>query len=69
MRTSARNALTGVVVAHETGAVNDEVTLELAPGKQLVAIITRSSAEELGLAVGETATALIKSSHVILAVD
>ena len=69
LRTSARNALTGVVVAHETGAVNDEVTLELAPGKQLVAVITRSSAEELGLVVGETATALIKASHVILAVD
>ena len=51
------------------GAVNDEVTLELAPGKQLVAVITRSAAEELGLAVGEAATALIKASHVILAVD
>ncbi len=69
LRTSARNALEGVVVAHETGAVNDEVTLELAPGKQLVAVITRSAAEELGLAVGEAATALIKASHVILAVD
>lgn len=69
LRTSARNALFGVVAAHEPGAVNDEVTLELAPGKQLVAVITRSAAEALDLKVGDRATALIKASHVILAVD
>ncbi len=69
LRTSARNSLTGMVTRHEKGAVNDEITLELAPGKTLVATITQQSAEDLGLGPGKPATALIKASHVILAVD
>ncbi len=68
-RTSARNCLRGVVARHEEGAVNDEVVLDLGDGKTITATITRGSAEELGLKVGETAFALIKASHVILAVD
>jgi molybdate transport system regulatory protein len=69
LRTSARNCLAGTVVRHEVGAVNDEVVLELAPGKTLTAIITRQSAAELGFKVGARAQALIKASHVIIAVD
>jgi molybdate transport system regulatory protein len=69
LRTSARNQLSGVVAAHETGVVNDEVVLELDEGKTIVATITRGSAETLGFAVGARALALIKASHVILAVD
>ena len=69
LRTSARNAFEGVVVRHEVGAVNDEVVLELQPGKTITATLTRESAEELGLKVGERAQALVKASHVILAVD
>ncbi len=69
LRTSARNQLGGTVVRHEVGAVNDEVILELAPGKLLTAIVTRESARQLGLVVGGRVQALIKASHVILAVD
>ena len=69
VRTSARNCLSGVVVRHEVGAVNDEVVLDLGQGKTITATITRGSGETLGLKVGEPAQALIKSSHVILAVD
>ena len=68
LRTSARNLLTGVVVAHEIGAVNDEVVLELAPGKQLTANVTRESARQLEIAVGLRIQALVKASQVILAV-
>ena len=68
LRTSARNLLTGVVVAHEIGAVNDEVVLELAPGKQLTANVTRESARQLEIAVGRRIQALVKASQVILAV-
>lgn len=67
-RTSARNQLVGTVVRLEDGAVNSEVVLELADGKTLVATITRESLRSLGLAVGDRATALVKASHVILAV-
>jgi molybdate transport system regulatory protein len=69
LRTSARNGFEGVVVRHETGAVNDEVVIELQAGKTLTATLTRDSAESLGLKVGERAQALVKASHVILAVD
>jgi molybdate transport system regulatory protein len=68
LRTSARNLLTGTVVHHEVGAVNDEVMLELAPGKQLTAVVTRESARQLGLGIGMTVQAMIKASQVILAV-
>jgi molybdate transport system regulatory protein len=69
LRTSARNKFEGVVIRHETGAVNDEVVLELQAGKTITATLTRESAEDLGLKVGERAQAIVKASHVILAVD
>ena len=69
VRTSARNKLSGVVARHEQGAVNDEVVLDLGGGKTLTATITRVSGEDLGLKVGDRAWALVKASHVILAVD
>ncbi len=69
VRTSARNCLKGTVVRYETGAVNDEVVLDLGQGKTITATITHESGRELGLQVGAAAQALIKASHVILAVD
>ena len=67
MRTSARNALRGVVSHVTPGAVNGEVTLTLADGVEITAILTRRSIEDLGLVVGKPAIALIKAGFVILA--
>lgn len=67
MKTSARNALRGVVSRIETGAVNSEVALEIAPGVEIVSIVTRQSVDDLSLAPGKPAIALIKSSFVVLA--
>ena len=69
LRTSARNSLPGTVIAVEPGAVNSEITLALDQGKTLTATITRESAEGLHFAVGDRALALIKASHIILAVE
>ena len=69
IRTSARNCLPGVVTAREDGPVSSEVTLELQLGKTLTATLTRESAVALNLVVGTRALALVKASHVILAVD
>ncbi len=66
---SARNRLAGTVISVEEGAVSSEVALELADGKTLVATVTRHGAENLALKPGDRATALIKASHVILAVE
>lgn len=69
MQISARNALKGTVKKVEEGAVNTEVLIEVAPGVEITAIITKASAEKLGLAVGKAAYAVVKSSDVMVAVD
>lgn len=68
-KTSARNQIKGTIVQVEEGAVNCEVVLEIGPTRTLVATVTRESADELDLRAGQPATALIKASHVILAVE
>ena len=68
MKTSARNALRGVVSHVTDGAVNAEVTLKIAEGVEVVAVVTRHSVAELELKPGKPAIALIKSSFVTLAV-
>jgi len=69
MLTSARNQLSGEVTAVERGAVNDEVEIGLPDGQKIVATLTHSSTESLGLKVGSEAFALIKASWVILLTD
>lgn len=66
---SARNRLAGDVLRHEVGAVNDEVVVDLGEGKTITATITRESGQDLVFAPGERVQALVKASHVILAVD
>ncbi|GAB3628932.1 transporter [Pandoraea terrae] len=68
MKTSARNQFSGEVTSIKSGAVNDEVTLKIGSAF-VVAVITQESTKSLGLAVGKTASALIKASSVIVMVD
>lgn len=68
LKTSARNRLCGTVVRCQEGAVNGEVIVELPGGKTVAAIVTNDSIQSLGLKVGVRACALIKASHIILAV-
>jgi molybdopterin-binding protein len=69
VRLSARNILKGTVKQITPGAVNSEVIIELPGGQEIVSIITKSSTETLGLAVGGTAYAVIKASSVMVATD
>jgi molybdopterin-binding protein len=69
VKLSARNVVKGKVKSVTHGAVNSEVVLELPGGAELVSIITRHSAEDLGLKVGSEAYAVIKASNVMIAVD
>jgi molybdate transport system regulatory protein len=62
---SARNQLRGQVVAITLDGVMAEVLLRIGD-QELVSIITRGSAERLGLAVGDEVFALIKSTEVML---
>ncbi len=67
MKTSARNALRGEIVRIVGGSVNAEVTLRMSGGVEVVSVVTAQSVEDLGLALGGQAIALIKSSFVVLA--
>ena len=69
VKVSARNRLCGTIKRVQEGAVNAEVVLELPGGNTLAAIITEGSLDDLGFKVGDAACALIKASHIILAVD
>ncbi|HRW61132.1 MAG TPA: TOBE domain-containing protein [Defluviicoccus sp.] len=68
-KVSARNCLAGVVTNVMDGPINSELTLDLGGGLELTAVITGSSVQALDLKPGERASALIKASHIILAVD
>ncbi|PTA49858.1 transporter [Shewanella morhuae] len=69
MKISARNTLSGTIKSIEMGAVNNEITIELAPGVVLTSVVTKASCERLGLKVGDSAYALIKASSVMIGVD
>jgi len=69
MKISARNVIKGKVKQVTPGAVNSEVIVEVADGVEMVSIITKSSAERLGLTPGKTVYAIIKASNVMIGVD
>jgi molybdopterin-binding protein len=69
MKISARNVVKSKVVKVTHGAVNSEIVLEVPGGVQVVAIITRQSAETLNLTQGSDAYAVIKATNVMIAVD
>jgi molybdopterin-binding protein len=56
MKLSARNVLPATVKSVKPGAVDSEVIVELAPGLEVVAIITKESAEKLGCVPAERPT-------------
>lgn len=66
MKTSARNHFLGKVTRLTRGAVNDEIELQVAGGQAIVAIVTRESADDLGLQTGSEAFALVKASSIIV---
>lgn len=69
MKISARNTLPGRVVEVNHGAVNSEVTVELRGGDRIVSVITRHSAEALGLVPGMEVRTVVKASNVMIALD
>ena len=64
---SARNQFPGVVKSVKLGNVMAEVIVEIATGIDVVSLISRTSAEQLGLKPGDKVTAIIKSTEVMVA--
>jgi len=69
MKISARNVLKGKVKDVKHGAVNSEVVVELPGGIEVVSVITKTSAENLGLAKGKDVYAVVKATNVMIATD
>lgn len=65
MQVSARNQLTGTVKSVVLGDVMAEVVIDVA-GHDVVSVITRHSVENLGIKAGDTVTALIKATEVMV---
>ena len=66
MEISARNQLNGKVAGVEVGAVMANVKIEISEPNTITAVITKESAEKLGLAEGDDVAAIIKSTEVII---
>jgi molybdopterin-binding protein len=69
MRISARNQIKGKILEVKKGATTAHVRLEVGPGLIITSSITNEAVEELGLKAGATATAVIKASDVMIAID
>jgi len=68
MPISARNQLTGRITEILSGEVMAHVSVRV--GKNVIeSVITRRSAEQLGLKKGDTVTAIVKSTEVMLMKD
>jgi molybdopterin-binding protein len=69
LKLSARNVLKGRVKSIQHGAVNTEVIVEIPGGVEMVSIITKTSAQNLGLKEGKEVYAIVKASNVMLGID
>jgi molybdopterin-binding protein len=63
---SARNRFHATVTDVQTDGLMAQVELVVADPVRLVAIVTRDAVEELGLKEGMAATAIVKSTNVII---
>jgi molybdopterin-binding protein len=66
MEISARNQLKGTVRSVKLGTIMSEVVVDVG-GQEIVAAITRGSAEHLGLQEGAAVTVIIKATEVMIA--
>lgn len=66
MKLSARNVLPGRVVAVTKGATTAHVKVELEPGLTILSSITNEAVDDLALKVGDSVSAVVKSSDVMI---
>jgi len=69
MKVSARNLIPGKIKEITMGPVNAEVIVEVAPGIEVVSVITAHSVKAMGLKAGCEVKAMIKASNVMLVTE
>jgi molybdopterin-binding protein len=68
VKISARNQLKGTIVSVTKGATTSHVRIDIG-GSIVTASITNEAVDELKLAKGQPAIAVIKASDVLVAID
>lgn len=66
MKLSARNQISGTIVAITPGAVNGTIKVDIGGGNIVTASITEEAIADLGLAQGDTVTVIVKASDVMI---
>jgi len=69
MKLSARNQLKGTIVDVTKGATTSHIRIDIGGGVIVTASITNEAIEDLKLAKGKPAIAVIKASDVMVGVD
>jgi molybdopterin-binding protein len=69
VKLSARNRIPGKVVEIVRGAVMAKVVIEIAGGQRITSAILVDSVDDLGLKVGDAASAVIKATEIIVSRD
>jgi molybdopterin-binding protein len=67
MKLSARNQIKGKIAEVRKGATTAQVRIDIGNGVVITASITNDAVDDLGLRVGDEATAVIKASDVMVA--
>jgi molybdopterin-binding protein len=66
MKISARNQITGTIIAITPGAVNGSIKVDIGGGNVVTANITEEAIKDLGLVEGDTVTVIVKASDVMI---
>lgn len=69
MKLSARNVIKGVIKSIKKGPISTLVVIEIAPGVEMVSVITSDGAGSLKLKKGQPAYAIVKASNIMIGVD
>ncbi len=69
MKLSARNQIGGTIKAIHKGATTAHVEIDVGGGTVITASITNEAVEQLNLATGQKAYAVIKASDVMVGIE
>lgn len=69
MKISARNRIKGKIVEVKKGVTTAHVRINIGGGQVVTAAITNEAVDEMGLAAGQNAYAVIKASDVMVGMD
>jgi molybdopterin-binding protein len=69
MKISARNVLKGQITEVKKGATTTHILIDIGGGTTVVSSITNEAADEMKLSKGQSASAVIKASDVMVGTD